>query len=148
MQIPACGAGAGGGTAARDDGAGCAGLCVGAGGSVGAGGGGGGSVGRMNFGTSFAPRSPTSFAPRHNCNKVWVLFYCICLRATITLQSGAVINESTVLSVPYHADWTCPGKISTVSVSGSIALRSALALQSAAKKWHRTLLLSAPYHAD
>ena len=31
MQIPACGAGAGGGTAARDDGAGCAGLCVGAG---------------------------------------------------------------------------------------------------------------------
>ena len=74
---------------------------------VGAGGGGGGSVGRMNFGTSFAPRSPTSFAPRHNCNKVRVLFYCISLRATITLQS-AVINESTVLSVPYHADWTCP----------------------------------------
>ena len=36
-QIPACGAGAGGGTAARDDGAGCAGLCLGAGGSVGAG---------------------------------------------------------------------------------------------------------------
>ena len=36
---------------------------------VGAGGGGGGFVGRMNFGTSFAPRSPTSFAPRHNCNK-------------------------------------------------------------------------------
>ena len=36
-QIPACGAGAGGGTAARDDGAGCAGLCVGASGSVGAG---------------------------------------------------------------------------------------------------------------
>ena len=29
-QIPACGAGAGGGTAARDAGAGCAGLCVGA----------------------------------------------------------------------------------------------------------------------
>ena len=75
---------------------------------VGAGGGGGGSVGRMNFGTSFAPRSPTSFAPRHNCNKVRVLFYCIGLRATITLQSGAVINESTVLFVPYHADWTCP----------------------------------------
>ena len=43
-----------------------------AGGSVGAGGGGGGSVGRMDFGTSFAPRSPTSFAPRHNCNKVRV----------------------------------------------------------------------------
>ena len=77
-------------------------------GAAGAGGGGGGSVGRMNFGTSFAPRSPTSFAPRHNCNKVRVLFYCIGLRATITLQSRAVINESTVLSVPYHADWTCP----------------------------------------
>ena len=73
----------------------------------GAGGGGGGSVGGMIFGTSFAPRSPTSFAPRHNCNKIRVLFYCIGLRATITLQS-AVINERTVLSVPYHADWTCP----------------------------------------
>ena len=62
-------------------------------GAAGAGGGGGGSVGRMNFGTSFAPRSPTSFAPRHNCNKVRVLFYCIGLRATITLQtfeSGSV----------------------------------------------------------
>ena len=77
-------------------------------GAAGVGEGGGGSVGRMNFGTSFAPRSPTSFAPRHNCNKVRVLFYCIGLRATITLQSGAGINESTVLSVPYHADWTCP----------------------------------------
>ena len=44
---------------------------------VGAAGGGGGSVGRMNFGTSFAPRSPTSFAPRHNCNKVRVLFYVL-----------------------------------------------------------------------
>ena len=43
-------------------------------------GGGGGSVGGMNFGTSFAPRSPTSFAPRHNCNKVRVLFYCIGFR--------------------------------------------------------------------
>ena len=94
-------------------GGGGAGPRAGAGGSVGAGWccwcwwGGGRSVGRMNFGTSFAPRSPTSFAPRHNCNKVRVLFYCIGLRATITLQS-AVINESTVLSVPYHADWTCP----------------------------------------
>ena len=67
-------------------------------GAAGAGGGGGGSVGRMNFDTSFAPRSPTSFAPRHNCNKVRVLFYCIGLRARITLQSAAVINESTVLS--------------------------------------------------
>ena len=44
---------------------------------VGEGGGGGGFVGRMNFGTSFAPRSPTSFAPRHNCNKVRVSFYCV-----------------------------------------------------------------------
>ena len=34
-QIPACGAGAGGGTAARDAGAGCAGLCVGADGCAG-----------------------------------------------------------------------------------------------------------------
>ena len=58
-------------------------------GAAGAGGGGGGSVGRMNFGTSFAPRSPTSFAPRHNCNKVRVLFYCFGLRATITLQRFA-----------------------------------------------------------
>ena len=58
-------------------------------GAADAGGGGGGSVGRMNFGTSFAPRSPTSFAPRHSCNKVRVLFYCIGLRATITLQSAA-----------------------------------------------------------
>ena len=49
-------------------------------GAAGAGGGGGGSVGGMNFGTSFAPRSHTSFAPRHNCNKVRVLFYCIGLR--------------------------------------------------------------------
>ena len=49
-------------------------------GAAGAGGGGGGSVGGMNFGTSFAPRSPTSFAPRHNCNKVRVLFYFIGLR--------------------------------------------------------------------
>ena len=51
-------------------------------GAAGAGGGGGGSVGGMNFGTSFAPRSPTSFAPRHNCNKVRVLFYCIGLHDT------------------------------------------------------------------
>ena len=33
-------------------------------------------------------------------------------------------------------------------VLGSIALRSARTLQSAAKKWHRTLLLSASYHAE
>ena len=51
-------------------------------------GGGGGSVGKMNFGTSFAPRLPTSFAPRHNCNKGRVLFYCIGPRARITLQSA------------------------------------------------------------
>ena len=49
-------------------------------GAAGAGWGGGGSVVEMNFGTSFAPSSPTSFAPRHNCNKVRVLFYCIGLR--------------------------------------------------------------------
>ena len=74
-------------------------------GAAGAGGGGGGSVGRMNFGTSFAPRSPTSFAPRHNCNKIRVLFFCIGLRATITLQSGAVINESTLLvALPCRLD--------------------------------------------
>ena len=83
-------------------------------GAAGAGGGGGGSVGGMNFGTSFAPRSPTSFAPRHNCNKVRVLFYCIGLRDKY---------------------WV-------------LLLRSARTLQSASKKWHRTLLLSAPYHAD
>ena len=88
-QIPACGAGAGGGTAARDAGAGCPGLfpvgadgCAGVVivlvllvpvlvvvvvvlvlvlvvllvlvGAAGAGGCGGGSVGKMNFGTSFA----------------------------------------------------------------------------------------------
>ena len=72
-------------------------------GAAGAGGGGGGSVGRMNFGTSFAPRSPTSFAPRHNCNKVRVLFYCIGLRATITLRGYiekccAKLDSSTMLA--------------------------------------------------
>ena len=55
-------------------------------GGAGAGGGGGGSVGGIIFGTSFAPRSPTSFAPRHYCNKIRILFYYIGLRATITLQ--------------------------------------------------------------
>ena len=66
-------------------GGGGAGPRAGAGGSVGAagaGGGGGGSVGGMNFGTSFAPRSPTSFAPRHSCNEVRVFFCCIGLRDT------------------------------------------------------------------
>ena len=80
-------------------------------GAAGAGGGGGGSVGRMNFGTSFAPRSHLVRLPRS-----------------------------------HPPDETYPGKIS--KVLGSISLRSARALQSAAKKWHRTLLLSAPYHAD
>ena len=70
----AVGHGAGGGPGG---GGGAAGPRAGA---AGAGGGGGGSVGGMNFGTSFAPPSPTSFAPRHNCNKVRALFYCIGIR--------------------------------------------------------------------
>ena len=75
----AVGHGAGGGPGAAGAGGGGGGGGPRAG-AAGAGGGGGGSVGGMSFGTSFAPRSPTSFAPRHNCNKVRVLFYCIGLR--------------------------------------------------------------------
>jgi len=65
---------------------------AGAGGSLGAGWcwGGGGSVGKMNFGTSFAPRSPTSFAHNACCcpamqishiqaklHKYWVLLLSV-----------------------------------------------------------------------
>ena len=94
----------------------------GAGPRSGAGGGGGGSVGGMNFGTSFAPRSPTSFAPRHNCNKARVLFYCFGLRDKYwvlllsvprvhckvlqTSETEHCFYRTLLLSAHYHADWT------------------------------------------
>ena len=82
---------------------------------AGAGGGGGaGSVGGMNFGTSFAPRPPTSFAPRHNCNKVRVLFYCFSVTnirfycfpfRTYSAKFFKKVAQTLLLSAPYPADW-------------------------------------------
>ena len=87
----------------------------GAGPRAGAGGGGGtGSVGGMNFGTSFAPRPPTSSAPRHNCNKVRVLFYCFSVTSigfycfpfrAYSAKFFKKVAQTLLLSAPYHADW-------------------------------------------